>query len=247
MSQAPSQVKGISLAFEPERVAIPAGYFRMGSEGFYPHESPAHRVWVDAWALGRFTVTNQQYRRFLEATGHPPPPFIDQDPFRHPDQPVVGVSWFDALAYCEWLSAVTGRRYRLPTEAEWEHAARGGVEGRLYSWGNTPPQATPDYGRRWPDERPEPVGLYPPNGYGLYNMGDNVHEWCADWFAADYYQNSPGRNPQGPAAGVRRAARGGSWRHQIKASRCAARSAIPPHFHYSDFGFRVAMTLGPET
>ncbi|HET9305134.1 MAG TPA: SUMF1/EgtB/PvdO family nonheme iron enzyme, partial [Candidatus Sulfotelmatobacter sp.] len=151
-------------------------------------------------------------------------------------------SWHEAEKYCEWLSGLTGKFYRLPTEAEWERAARGGVEGALYSWGNEPPETIPDYARRW-RHGPEQVGLYPPNAYGFYNLGDNVHEWCADWFGADYYGCSPERNPRGPDIASRRASRGGSWRHHIKVSRAAARSSIPPEFKYADYGFRVARSL----
>ena len=153
--------------------------------------------------------------------------------------PVVGPSWFDAQAYAAWLSEVSGRLYRLPTEAEWERAARGGTEGALFPWGDAPPETLPDYATRW-KFGPERVALCEPNAYGLFNIGDNVHEWCADWYGARYYEHSPERNPRGPESGSRKASRGGSWRHQIKVSRCAARSSIPPDFKYADYGFRVA-------
>jgi formylglycine-generating enzyme required for sulfatase activity len=100
----------------------------------------------------------------------------------------------------------------------------------------------PDYAKRW-KLGPEPVGLYAPNAYGLYNVGDNVHEWCADWYDDGYYGHSPERNPQGPISGTRRASRGGSWRHHIKVTRTAARSSIPPEFQYADYGFRIARSL----
>jgi formylglycine-generating enzyme required for sulfatase activity len=227
---------------EPVLVRIPGGWFWMGCETGQENERPVHQVWVDAFELASFQVTNSDYARFLGATKHPEPLYWEDSRFNHPQQPVVAVSWFDAVAYCQWLRKTTGRLYRLPTEAEWERAARGGVEGQLYPWGNTSPELLPDYSERW-KTGPEPVGLYPANRYGLYNIGENVHEWCADWYSASYYGVSPERNPQGPAEGSRRSSRGGSWRHQIKVARCAARSSIPPEFKYADYGFRVACDM----
>lgn len=221
---------------------IPAGAFLMGHDDGRDDEKPAHRVSVDAFELAAFQTTNAEYAHFLEATRHPAPLHWDDAAFSHQQQPVVAVSWFEAVAYCEWLSATAGRKFRLPTEAEWERAARGGVEGELYPWGNCAPEDLPDYASRW-KSGPEPVGLYAPNSYGLYNLGDNVHEWCSDWYDAAYYAVSPERNPQGPASGSRRASRGGSWRHHIKVTRTAARSSIPPEFKYADYGFRVAANL----
>jgi len=211
----------------------------MGCDAGQDNERPVHRVWVDAFDLAAFQVTNDEYRRFLEATAHRQPLHWNDSHFSHPQQPVVAVSWFDAVAYCSWVSELTGRRFRLPTEAEWEHAARGGAEGHLYPWGNEPPQSQPDYSQRWLGG-PEPVGLYAPNAHGIYNICDNVHEWCADYFDINYYAVSPQENPRGPVSGTRRSSRGGSWRHHVKISRCAARSSIPPEFAYADYGFRVA-------
>ncbi len=224
---------------EPALVPIPAGYFHMGSEIGQDNESPVHGVWIDAFLLAACQVTNADYACFLRATAVLPPPLWTDANFNHPEQPVVAVSWFEAVKYCEWLSATSGRNYRLPTEAEWERAARGGLDGKLFPWGNDPPQSLPDYAERW-QSGPEPVARYAPNAYGLYDICDNVHEWCSDWFAAVYYSASPDRNPRGPETGQRRASRGGSWRHHIKVSRCAARSSIPPQFQYADYGFRVA-------
>ena len=227
---------------EPEMVRIPEGWFGMGCETGRDDEKPVHRVWVDAFELAVYQVTNADYGCFLAGTRVAEPLCWRDANFNHPKIPVVAVSWHEAAAYCDWMSRGTGKRYRLQTEAEWERAARGGAEGLLYPWGDAPPEMVPDYAKRWKCG-PEPVGLYAPNAYGLFNVGDNVHEWCADWYEDDYYRHSPERNPQGPASGTRRASRGGSWRHHIKVTRTAARSSIPPELQYADYGFRVARSL----
>jgi sulfatase modifying factor 1 len=231
--------------FSPALVRIPAGWFLMGCDTGQDSEKPVHRVWVDEFLLATCQVTNADYGRFLRDTASLSllPPFWSDPAFKHPEQPVVGVSWHEAVRYCEWLSVRTGGTFRLPTEAEWERTARGGCAGALFPWGDAPPQSLPGYADRcagyW-RTGPEPVARAASNPYGLYNMCDNVHEWCSDWYAPDYYAVSPERNPRGPETGERRASRGGSWRHHIKMSRCAARSSIPPEFKYADYGFRVA-------
>jgi formylglycine-generating enzyme len=224
---------------EPEMVRIPEGWFWMGCESGRDDEKPVHRVWVDAFDLAAHQLTNAEYACFLAATNCPPPPCWTDSNFNHPKMPVVAVSWHETAAYCDWLSRATGKGYRLPTEAEWERAARGGRESLLYPWGDAGPESVPNYAKRW-KLGPEPVGMYAANTYGLYNLGDNVHEWCADWYDDGYYRHSTERNPQGPVGGSRRASRGGSWRHHIKVTRTAARSSIPPEFQYADYGFRVA-------
>lgn len=224
---------------EPRSVFIPEGWFFMGSETGQDNEKPVHRVWVDAFYLAAWQVTNQQYDLFLRATLSSPPPYWNDPDFSHPEQPVVAVSWGESVRYAEWLSRITGRKYRLPTEAEWERAARGDLAGKLFPWGDEPPESRPDYRMRW-KHGPEQVGQYPPNAFGIYDICENVHEWCNDWYAADYYRFSTERNPRGPESGARRASRGGSWRHHIKIARCSARSSIPPEFQYADYGFRVA-------
>jgi formylglycine-generating enzyme required for sulfatase activity len=186
-------------------------------------------------------VTRLEYRSFLDATGHPAPPFWGEPAFSHPRMPAVGPSWEDAVAFCAWVGErlEEGAAPRLPSEAEWEHAARAGRDV-LFPWGDEPPESLPDYGRRW-TVGPEPVDAYPSlHPLGFLGLGENVHEWCADWYDAGYYAVSPAEDPRGPASGTRRASRGGSWRHEVKASRCAARSAIPPRLRYSDYGFRLA-------
>jgi sulfatase modifying factor 1 len=228
---------------EPRLLSIPAAWFLMGSATGQDCERPVHRVWVDAFELAATQVTNAEYAHFLRATKAQPPPFWNDENFNDPHQPVTAVSWFEADHYRRWLSAQTGRVYRLPTEAEWERTARGDLEQNDFPWGNKPPQSLPDYATRW-QTGPEPVARYAPNAFGLYNICDNVHEWCSDWYDPDYYAVSPERNPPGPEShsgiGQRKASRGGSWRHHVKVSRCSARSSIPPEFQYADYGFRVA-------
>jgi sulfatase modifying factor 1 len=221
---------------------IPAGWFCMGSEGGQENERPVHRIWIDSFYLAACQVTNAEYARFLDSTGSDTPSLWDHANFNHPEQPVVAVSWFEAVKYCERLSANNGRKYRLPTEAEWERAARGGVEGKMFPWGDGPPQSLPNYEARW-KTGPERVAESAPNAFGLFDICQNVHEWCSDWYQPEYYALSPERNPLGPETGERRTSRGGSWRHHIKVTRCAARSSIPPEFRYTDYGFRVACDL----
>ncbi|HUR20886.1 MAG TPA: SUMF1/EgtB/PvdO family nonheme iron enzyme [Vicinamibacterales bacterium] len=217
-------------------VRIPSGRFLMGSETGPDDERPLHEIEVAAFECAVFPITQDQYAEFLRATGY-------ETPREWPDRvtaidlPVTGVSWIDAHAFCRWRTAA-GDPMRLPTEAEWEYAARGGLEGAQYSWGDAIPDWVPSRGRG-PLPGPWAVTLGQPNGFGIFGIGANIHEWCADWYAADYYAQSPARNPRGPATGRRRASRGGAWRHDVTISRCAQRSRIDPSFRYTDYGFRV--------
>ena len=196
--------------------------------------------------MARTPVTRGQYQLFLEATGHGPPEFWDEPAFVGASRPAVGPSWDDANLYCQWLTEslgdaprANGTTVRLPTEAEWEYAAKAGRKV-LYPWGDEPPETLPDYERRWLNG-PEPVDAYPSrHPWGFLGLGENVHEWCSDWYDAGYYAVAPEHDPRGPDTGRRRASRGGAWRHAIKVSRCAARSSIPPGMRYRDYGFRIA-------
>lgn len=223
-------------------IVIPEGGFLMGCDDGAENERPVHRVFVDKFGIGSYAITNRLYQIFVADTGRESPAGWSNPEFKHPDQPVTSVSWFDAAAYCEWLGEKTGKLYRLPTEAEWERAARGGLEGKIYTWGDEPAELQPDYAKLWVNG-PERVGQRPTNGFGLHDISENIHEWCSDWYSSSYYFKSPLKNPQGPATGTRRASRGGSWRHKNKITRVAARSSIPPAFKYSDYGFRCAMGL----
>ena len=220
-------------------ISLPGGSFLMGADDRRRDECPAHLVRVPPFRAAARPVSNEQYQRFVDDAERSPPPFWRESRFRVGGAPVVGVSWFDAVAYCEWLSEQVGVRCRLPTEAEREYAARGGIDSA--DW----PQPEPD----WADQRVRatvasaeaphvPLDVCR-NGFGLLCMADNVHEWCSDWYDRAYYQRSPTQSPSGPDVGVRRASRGGSWRHRIKFTRVSARSSLSPGYRYNDYGFRV--------
>jgi formylglycine-generating enzyme required for sulfatase activity len=215
-----------------ELVEVAAGPFWMGWEQGMPGERPRHQVWVDRFFIARTPVTNAEYARYVEATGDLAPPFWSEPRFADPRQPVVGVSWHDAVAYCEWR----GAGFRLPTEAEWEKAARGGLEDARYPWGDVRPDSRFD--------RPPETGTTPANPLGLTDLSGVCHEWCLDWDDDKYYARSPSRDPRGPELGTRRVSRGGAWRHADPWSPVAHRSSLPPDRRYSDYGFRLARTEG---
>lgn len=227
---------------EPEAtpfVTLPGGTFAMGAT-VRPDEQPVHEVTIGAFAVAVLPVSNAQYRRYLEATGYEAPPFWDDPRFHDPLQPVVGISWFDTVAYCAWLSERVGRRCRLPSEAEREFAARGGCTTR-YPWGDDPLSEGPFAFGAAGTDRPLPIGSVPPNGYGLYHMAENVHEWCSDWYDPRGYGAATAGDAldRAPGTQARRASRGGSWRHRVKVSRIAARSSLAPDRRYNDYGLRV--------
>ena len=224
----------------PILITIASGTFTMGSLTGRPNERPVRRVHIDAFRMATTSVTRSDYAAFVDATGHPPPGDWDDPRFTEPQQPVVAVTWFDAVAYCDWLGQQVGVPLRLPTEAEREKASLGGADDLAYPWGNRLPDWMDPHHQGDDVERPDLVGQDPANGYGLHNMADLVHEWCSDWYDADYYAIAPDTNPRGPETGVRRASRGGAWRHAIKVTRCAARSSILPDRRLTDYGFRVA-------
>jgi sulfatase modifying factor 1 len=229
-------------------VLIPAGEFLMGSE--VSGEGPPHRISLDAFYIDRYEVTNAQYQRFVDATGHRTPqhevdPRYDlwaggTFPPEFKTQPVVNVDWHDAAAYCEWAGK------RLPTEAEWEKAARG-TDGRIYPWGNDPPSpARLNFARRW--EGPQtlrPVGSFEQgrSPYGAYDMAGNVWEWVSDWYGVGYYQVTQERNPRGPGGGSAKVLRGGSWTNLARLVRATHRYGADPEMRNSDTGFRCARDL----
>ena len=151
------------------------------------------------------------------------------------------MNWYDACAYCRWYSTPEGT-VRLPTEAEWERAARGGHQAREYPWGDSIPDWVP-MNENGPIQAPWTVSHGEPNDFGLYGIAINIHEWCADWYSGDFYATSPTFNPVGASTGTRRASRGGAWRHAQTISRTAARSRLDPSFRYTDYGFRIVRTI----
>ncbi len=225
------------LAKSLRRRTVPEGTFLMGSRGRQENEEPERQIFVSELEMAEMPVTNLEYGIFLEATQTEPPPWWHDPQFSRPQQPVVGVNWYEAQAYCQWLSKETDLLIRLPTEAEREKAARGGKEGSLFPWGDDPSGGGHSQ-LRGPLKGPEDVAGTAPNGYGLFNMADTVHEWCLDGYRPDEYRTMASENPCAPADVPRRSARGGSWRHQWVVTPCSARSSLPPEFHYSDFGFR---------
>lgn len=229
-------------------VSVPAGWFQMGSDPHVdrdagPQEQPQRPVFLDSFEIDRYEVTNVHYLRFVLATGAAWPPYWKADPFpekmvRHP---AIGVSWMEADAYCRWVGK------RLPTEAEWEKAARG-PDARLFPWGNQPA----GWGRSNIAHTGSKHGLaYPPlanvdrydrgvSPYGVYQMAGNVAEWVADWFDPEYYRRASSHNPDGPLVGQDKVFRGGSWNEDPEVARSAGRGARAPDQRSYLIGFRCA-------
>jgi len=247
-----------------ETVLIPAGEFEMGdhfNEGG-SNEKPVHTVYLNAFYIDKYEVTSAQYAKFLNAVGKHKGDngniWLDiggssalielvggeyRPKSGYENHPVIEVSWYGATAYAEWAGK------RLPTEAEWEKAARGGLVGKRYPWGDEISHDDANYwgtGGRDKWTYTSPVGSFPPNSYGLYDMAGNVWEWCADWYDSGYYSKSPRRNPKGPDTGTSRVWRGGSWGGHGRSLRATDRHYHNPLRTRYDVGFRcVAQDLTP--
>jgi len=250
---------------------IPSGEFSMGDHHNvgYSDEKPVHTVYLDAYYIDVYEVTNAKYAKFLneygkntDADGHELLDIdnvdclieIEGNTYRpkagYENHPVITVSWYGAAAYAQFYDK------RLPTEAEWEKAARGGLAGKRYPWGDNISHDDANYlgtgGRdRW--DGTSPVGIFPPNGYDLYDIVGNVWEWCADGYDPDYYSKSPKNNPKGPNVTVtsensdftyiKRVVRGGSWHYDLTRLRCASRGRLYAFGTLNNVGFRCARDL----
>lgn len=245
-----------------EFVPVPGGCFQMGN-GFsdgYHLENPVHEVCLDGFSIARFDVTVADFSRFTAASGYRSeaeqgdgcyvfdgiswrkdaaanwrsPGFTQDD-----THPVVCVSWNDAVAYAGWLSAQGQRRYRLPTEAQWEYAARSGGRIERYAGGDDV-EAVAWYSAN-STNRTHPVGQKKGNALGLYDMSGNVWQWTTDWYDARYYRDSPKDNPRGPASGTKRVFRGGSWFYDARGVRASYRDFAVPSYRSSYLGFRLLL------
>lgn len=251
---------------------ITAGEFVMGAEDGEDDERPLHRAYVDDFAIGAFPVTNADYAQFVHDTGHVSPGIralpmmvssaLETDfrslassyfwnnstpPAGRERHPVTLVGFEDAAAYCAWLAVRTGLPVRLPTEAEWERAARGGLESKRFPWGDTLDASRAHF---LPTASAKAqcgtaaVGSYPPNGFDVYDVAGNVWEWVSDWYSPSYYERAQYVNPQGPEGGTLRIVRGGAW---VNADggylRCAYRHKVPPDSYSYSIGFRIAYSL----
>jgi uncharacterized protein (TIGR02996 family) len=247
----PRRTVALAESVEMTFAWIPPGTFLMGSppkEAEREDDETQHHVTLTkGFYLGIHPVTQAQWQAVM---GNNPSRFQDEN------RPVEWVSWEDSRNFCENLSRLHGKRYRLPTEAEWEYACRAGTTTPFH-FGETidTDQANvagiyyfEAQGKKGVfDQKTTPVGSFPPNGWGLFDMHGNVHEWCADWFGAEYYKKSPRQNPQGPEHGERRVIRGGCWGLYNENCRAANRGNIAPDECYSSIGFRVVLVESART
>jgi formylglycine-generating enzyme required for sulfatase activity len=230
--------KGNSI--EPEVILVPAGTFMMGNDGSESNEKPVHEVTMHAYYIGKYEITNRQYKAFIELTGLKSPTTWEDGNFPEQvaDHPVTGIAWEDAYAYCDWLSDFSKKKYRLPTEAEWERAARGGLAGMKFPWGNDINKLRANYGKNY-SEGTTPAGKIKPNEFGICDMAGNAAEWVADWYSDEYYGQSPKEDPKGPDSGSKKVVRGGSWRDDPEDIRVSVRKDENPTSASEYIGFRV--------
>ena len=221
-------------------ILIPTGNFVMGKNTSNPTDwQPEHIVSIDAFYLDKYEVTNKQYYEFCVKTNNPLPEFWGSPQFKcsldYPDHPVVGVSYSDAEKYAKYMGK------RLPTEAEWEYASRGGIQNKNFPWGDQIDSTRANYGKKF--RTTLKVGSFTPNGFGLYDMSGNVWEWTSDNYGDDYYSKSPGQNPKGPMTGRFKVIRGGSWHSGAMCVQTYYRNGLSASWVDFAVGFRCAKGL----
>ena len=255
----------------PSMVHVDGGSFQMGNNAGSSDEKPGHAVILNSFYFGSYEVTMGEFKKFIDATGyktdaeqpdsvrlkHGLPPrginngtwkmYTNGKPVPPADslKPVGNVSWNDAVEYCKWLSLNTGKAFRLPTEAEWEYAAKGGVKSKGYKYvgGNNLDEVAWYYGNS--DRKAHNIGQRMANELNIYDLAGNNREWCADWYGEFYYKTSPEENPSGPDRGTNRVLRGGSWGSQADRMRPTYRNKEFPYNSALDFGFRMAISAEP--
>jgi iron(II)-dependent oxidoreductase len=233
-------IDGNSQNIGDEMVMIPAGEFNMGKNTETPSDwQPEHTVKVSSFYIDKYEVTNRQYYNFCTATKNPLPQFWGLKEFKSgldfPDYPVVGVSFFDAEKYASWVGK------RLPTEAEWEYAARGGLKNKNYPDGDQTDSTKVNYGRKYKGILP--VGSFKPNSYGLFDITGNVWEWISDYYGSDYYSSSSAENPKGPDRGRFKVIRGGSWHSGAMCVQTFYRNGLSPSWVDFAVGFRCVKNV----
>lgn len=235
---------------EPEIVLIPAGRVVLGipecPAETEPHAWSRREVMVPEFGIAKYAVTVEEYLTFARETGYAVSEELSRDPrFQDPRAPAAFVSWIDAVRYIQWLSRETGKHYRVPRDAEYEKAARGGLEGKRYPWGDEPPEARADFGN--PDGAPRPVGSFAPNGYGLHDMVGSVWSWCEECFdqivkddrARMCYEDTLIKDPR-----LNPICRGGSYKTGNRTwLHCAYRHEDPVDGRFDCIGLRVAMSI----
>jgi formylglycine-generating enzyme required for sulfatase activity len=225
-----------------EMTLIAGGEFQMGKNGEGDH-SPVHKIITDSFYIDKYEVTNAQYYKFCLETERKLPEYWGLEKYHcgldYPNHPVVGINWRDAEAYAIWVGK------RLPTEAEWEYAARGGLVDKNYPKGDEIDSSQGSFTIKGVTAGSQPVGSYPANGFGLHDMVGNVNEWVADYYDGGYYEISPGENPTGPEDGRFKVIRGGGWHSGAYCCRVYYRNALPPNWLDINVGFRCAKDLRP--
>lgn len=226
-----------TMAQGPAMVFVQGGSFTMG--GTEADEKPAHTVIVSSFSIGKFEVTVAEYKAFCSAGGKSMPSAPSWG--WNDKHPMVNISFDDAIAYCNWLSESTSKNYRLPTEAEWEYAARGGNKSNGYTYAGSDDLDESGWRIDNAGGQTQACGRKKPNELGLYDMGGNAWEWCKDWYSDSYYSSSPSTNPKGPSSGSLQVLRGGSWRNSAATCRVSFRTGGIPGYRNYDYGFRVVL------